>query len=63
MSVKFRIPVRPLIVVTVIVEDAMVPTVTAEGEVAAIVKSSTAKVAFVERVRAGVELVAVIVRV
>ncbi len=48
MSVRLTIPVKPLSAVTVIVETAEVPTVTAAGDVAAMVKSLTVKVAVVE---------------
>lgn len=61
VSVKLTVPVNPLTAVTVIVEVAEVPTVTAAGEVAAMVKSLTVKVAVVECDR--VPLVPVIVRV
>ncbi len=54
-------PAKPLTAVTVIVEVAEVPTVTAAGDVAAIVKSLTVKVAVVEWERA--PLVPVIVSV
>jgi hypothetical protein len=47
VSVRLTVPVNPLTAVTVIVEVADVPTVTAAGEVAAIVKSVTLKVAVV----------------
>jgi hypothetical protein len=61
VSVRLTVPVNPLRAVTVIVDVAEVPTVTAVGEVAAIVKSVTAKVAVVEWLR--VPLMPVIVRV
>jgi hypothetical protein len=61
VSVNDTVPVKPLTAVTVIVETAPVPTWTAAGEVAEIVKSVTAKVAVVEWDR--VPLVPVIVRV
>ena len=48
VSVRLTVPVKPLTAVTVIVEVAEVPTVTAAGDVAAIVKSLTVKVAVVE---------------
>lgn len=48
VSVRLTVPVNPLTAETVIVEVADVPTVTAAGEVAAIVKSVTVKVAVVE---------------
>ena len=48
VSVRVTVPVNPLSAVTVIVEVADVPTVTAAGEVAAMLKSRTAKVAVVE---------------
>jgi hypothetical protein len=48
VSVRAIVPVNPLIAVTVIVEVAEVPTVTAAGDVAAIVKSLTVNVAVVE---------------
>jgi hypothetical protein len=47
VSVRLTVPVNPLIAVTVIVEVAEVPTVTAAGEVAAIEKSVTVNVAVV----------------
>ena len=61
MSVKDTVPVKPLTAATVIVEVAEVPTVTAAGEVAAIVKSVTVNVAVVEWL--SVPLVPVIVSV
>ena len=60
-SVRVTVPVKPLTAVIVIVDVAETPTVTAAGEVAAIVKSVTIKVAVVEWLR--VPLVPVIVRV
>ncbi len=48
VSVRLTVPVKPLTAVTVIVEVAEVPTVTAAGDVADIVKSLTVKVAVVE---------------
>jgi hypothetical protein len=45
VAVRLIVPVKPLTAVTVIVEVADVPTVTAAGEVAAIVKSVTLNVA------------------
>jgi hypothetical protein len=59
VSVRVTVPVNPLTAATVIVDDAAVPTVV-DGEVAAIVKSVTMKVAVVEC--ASVPLVPVIVR-
>ena len=47
VSVRETIPVKPLTAATVIVDVAEVPTVTAAGEVADIVKSVTVKVAVV----------------
>jgi hypothetical protein len=47
VSVRLTAPVNPLTAVTVIVDVADVPTVTAAGDVAAIVKSVTVKVAVV----------------
>ena len=61
VSVKVMVPVKPLTADTVIVDVAETATVTAAGEVAAIVKSVTVKVAVVEWLRA--PLVPVIVRV
>ena len=61
VSVRETVPVKPLIAVTVIVEAADVPTVTAAGELAATEKSVTMKVAVVEW--ESVPLVPVIVRV
>ena len=48
VSVRVTVPVKPLTAVTVIVDVADVPTVTAAGDVAAIVKSLTVKVAVAE---------------
>ena len=48
VSVRVTVPVNPLSAVTVIVEVADVPTVTAAGDVAAMLKSRTVKVAVVE---------------
>jgi hypothetical protein len=48
VSVRLTVPVNPLTAVTVIVEVAETPALTAAGEVAAIVKSVTVKVAVVE---------------
>ncbi len=61
MSVSDTVPVNPLTAVTAMVEVAEVPAVTGVGEVAAIVKSVTVKVAVVEWV--SVPLEPVIVRV
>jgi len=61
VSVRLTVPVKPFTAETVIVDVADVPTVTAAGEVAVIVKSVTVKVAVVECER--VPLVPVIVRV
>jgi len=47
VSVKDTVPVKPLRAVTVIVEVAEVPAVTAAGDVAAMLKSVTVKVAVV----------------
>jgi hypothetical protein len=47
VSVRDTVPVNPLTAATVIVEVADVPTVTAAGDVAAIVKSVTENVAVV----------------
>lgn len=47
VSVRLTVPVKPLTADTVIVEVAEVPTVTAAGEVAVIVKSVTVNVAVV----------------
>jgi hypothetical protein len=59
VSVRATVPVKPLTAATVMVEVAEVPTVTAAGEVAEIVKSVTVKVAVAEWDR--VPLVPVIV--
>jgi hypothetical protein len=59
VSVRDTVPVNPFTAATVIVEIAEVPTVTAAGDVAAIVKSVTENVAVVECDR--VPLVPVIV--
>ena len=48
VSVSATVPVKPFSAVTVIVEVALVPDWTAAGEVAAIEKSLTVKVAVVE---------------
>jgi hypothetical protein len=48
VSVRLTAPVNPLIAVTVIVELAETPALTAAGEVAEILKSVTVKVAVVE---------------
>jgi len=48
VSVRLTVPVKPFNAVTVIVEVAEVPAWTGAGEVAAIVKSVTAKVAVAE---------------
>ena len=48
VSVRLTVPVKPLTAVTVIVDVAEVPTVTAAGDVAEIVKSVTVKVAVAE---------------
>ena len=48
VSVRLTVPANPLSAVIVMVEVAEVPTVTAAGEDAAIVKSRTVKVAVVE---------------
>ena len=61
VSASVTVPVNPLTAVMVIVEVAVVPAVTAAGEVAAIVKSVTVNVAVVEW--ASVPLVPVTVRV
>ncbi len=45
VSVRLTTPVKPLTAVIVMVDVADVPTVTAAGEVAVIVKSVTVKVA------------------
>ena len=61
VSVRATVPVNPFSAVIVIVEVAEVPTVTAAGDVAAMLKSRTVKVAVVEWER--VPLVPVMVRV
>jgi hypothetical protein len=61
VSVRLTVPVNPLTAAIVIVEVAEVPTVTAAGEVAVMLKSVTVNVPVVERDR--VPLVPVIVRV
>ena len=61
VSVRLIVPVNPLRAVTVIVEVAEVPAVTAAGDVAVMLKSRTVKVAVVVCER--VPLVPVIVRV
>ncbi len=61
VSVRLTVPVKPLRALTVIVDAADVPTVTAAGDVADMVKSVTVKVAVVEC--DSVPLVPVIVRV
>ncbi len=61
VSVSATTPVKPFSAVTVIVEVAEVPTVTAAGELAAMLKSVTVKVAVV--VWTSVPLVPVIVNV
>ena len=61
VSVKDTVPVKPFTAVTVIVEVAEVPTLTAAGDVAVMVKSVTVNVAVVEWVKA--PLVPVIVKV
>lgn len=48
VSVRLTVPVKPFTAVTVIVEVAEVPAVTAAGEVTAIVKSVTLNVAVAE---------------
>lgn len=48
VSVRLTVPVNPFTAATVIVEVAEVPTVTAAGDVAAIVKSVTVNVAVAE---------------
>ena len=47
VSVRLTVPVNPLRAVTVIVELAEVPAVTAAGEVAVMLKSVTVKMAVV----------------
>jgi len=61
VSVRLTVPVNPLRAVTVIVEVAETPALTAAGEVAAMLKSVTVNVALVEWLK--VPLVPVIVRV
>ena len=61
VSVRETVPVKPFTAVTVIVEVADTPALTAAGEVAVMVKSVTVKVAVVEW--DSVPLVPVIVRV
>jgi hypothetical protein len=48
VSVRLTVPVKPFTAATVMVEVAEVPAWTAAGEVAAIVKSVTMRVAVVE---------------
>jgi len=48
VSVRLTVPVKPLTAVTVMVEAADVPTVTAAGDVAETAKSVTVKVAVAE---------------
>lgn len=48
VSVKLTLPVKPLTAATVIVEVADIPTVTAPGEVAAMLKSLTVNEAVAE---------------
>jgi len=48
VSVRDTVPVKPLTAVTVIVEEAETPALTAAGDVADTVKSVTVKVAVVE---------------
>ena len=48
VSVRAMVPVKPLTAVTVIVEVAETPVLTAAGDVAAMVKSLTVKVAVAE---------------
>jgi len=48
VSVRLTVPVNPLIAVTVIVEVAEVPALTAAGDVAVMLKSVTVNVAVVE---------------
>ncbi len=48
VSVRLTVPVNPLTAVTVMVEAADVPTVTAAGDVAETAKSVTVKVAVAE---------------
>jgi len=61
VSVRLTVPVKPLRAVTVMVEVAETPALTAAGEVAAMLKSVTVNVALVEWLK--VPLVPVIVRV
>ena len=61
VSVKDTVPVKPLTAVTVIVEVAETPALTAAGDVAVTEKSVTVKVAVAEWVKA--PLVPVIVKV
>jgi len=61
VSVSDTVPVKPLTAAMVIVEVAETPALTAAGEVAAIVKSVTVKVAIAECDK--VPLVPVMVRV
>src|SRR5690242_2987986 len=61
VSVRLTVPVKPFRAVTVIVEVADTPVLTAAGDVAEMLKSLTVKVAVVEWDR--VPLVPVIVRV
>ena len=61
VSVRVTVPANPLTAVTVIVDVAETPALTAAGEVAAMVKSVTVKVAVAEC--DSVPLVPVIVRV
>ncbi len=48
VSVRAMVPVKPFTAVTVIVEVAETPVLTAAGDVAAMVKSLTVKVAVAE---------------
>jgi hypothetical protein len=61
VSVSVVVPVKPLIPVTVIVDVADCPTLTAAGELAAIVKSVSVNVAVAVCVIAGLVLVPVMV--
>jgi hypothetical protein len=61
VSVRLTVPVNPLRAVTVMVEVAETPALTAAGDVAAMLKSVTVNVALVEWLK--VPLVPVIVRV
>jgi hypothetical protein len=61
VSVRLTVPVKPLRAVTVMVEVAETPALTAAGEVAAMLKSVTVNVALVEWLK--VPLVPVTVRV